>query len=391
MKGIKREAGHGSFRGRRLVAVLGAVMMLLAIGTLGCGGGNSGVAPFAGVWVANNSVPPTALHFPGTDFHIGGTLPFPPTPRLTSALVSPQDTLFDSNNNLWVVDGGNAAGVGSAIFRFLFNQVISLNTTSNPAPNFVIKAITGGTTFVFPQFAAFDAAGDLWVSDSGANAIFKFSTGQLSTGAGFSGTPAAVFINPAVPPNIFNGPLGIAFDASGNLWVENNGGVTIVEIAAGVVNAAAGTSTPPLATVLTTNVPPPGGLPNINNPWGILFDANNNMWITNEQLSVSACSGSVVEFTQAAISGGGAITPTANVVITQTAVGGTSSLCDPNGITMNKAGDIVVANAAGNTLAQYTASQITASGNLTPHTFVVGLATLLRGPAGLTYGPLTLN
>jgi hypothetical protein len=37
----------------------------------------------------------------------------------------------------------------------------------------------------------------------------------------------------------------------------------------------------------------------------------------------------------------------ANVVITQTAVGGTSSLCDPNGITMNKAGNIVVANAGG--------------------------------------------
>ncbi len=337
-------------------------MMLLAIGTLGCGGGNSGVAPFAGTWVANNSVPPNALHFPGADFVLGGTFPFPPTPRLTSPFVSPQDTLFDANNNLWVVDGGNMAGVGSAVFRFLFNQVISLNTTPNPPPNFVIKALTGAPTFAFPQFAAFDAAGDLWVSDSLTNpiapgemgAIFKFNAPHL-TGAGFSGTPDAVFTNPAVGPGIFNGPLGIAFDASGNLWVENNGGVTIVEIAAADVNAAAGTSTPPLATVLTTNVPPPGGLPNINNPWGILFDGNGNMWITNEQLSVSACSGSVVEFTKAAISGGGPITPTANVVITQSAIAGTSSLCDPNGITMNKNGNIVVANAGGNTLAEYKA------------------------------------
>jgi hypothetical protein len=394
----KRAKGAG-FRGRGLVAALGGAMLLLAIGAVGCGGGNSGVAPFAGVWVAN-SMAANALHFPGADFILSGALAFPPTPKLTSPFVSPQDTLFDNNNNLWVVDGGTpATGKGEAVFRFLFNQVISLNTTPNPAPNFVITTLAGAVKFVFPQFAAFDSAGDLWVSDSGANpiapgkvgAIFKFSTAQLGTGAGFSGTPAAVFTNPLVGTGIFNGPLGIAFDASGNLWVENNGGTTVVEIAAADVGAAAGVSTPPLATVLNTNIPAPGGLPNINNPWGILFDAGGNMWITNEQLNVSACSGSVVEFTKAAIGGGGNITPPANVVITQTAVGGTSSLCDPNGITMNKAGNIVVANAAGQSLAEYTASQITSSGNPTPHTFIVGAATLLNGPAGLTFGPLTLK
>jgi hypothetical protein len=95
-----------------VVTALGAVMMLLAIGTMGCGGGNSGVTPFAGVWVANNSAPPTALHFPGADIVLAGTFGFPPTPRLTSALVAPQDTLFDSNNNLWIVNGGNGAGAG---------------------------------------------------------------------------------------------------------------------------------------------------------------------------------------------------------------------------------------------------------------------------------------
>ncbi len=390
MRGTKREAGHGSFRVSGVVTAVGAVMMLLAIGTLGCGGGNSGVAPFAGTWVAN-SMGPNALHFPGADFVLGGTFPYPPTPRLTSPFASPQDTLFDSNNNLWVVDGGNMAGVRSAVYRFLFNQVISLNTTPNPPPNFVIKALTGAPTFLFPQFAAFDAAGDLWVSDSAANAIFEFNTGQIGTGAGFSGTPHAVFVNPGALLIPFNGPLGIAFDASGNLWVENNGGTTIVEIAAAVVNAAVGVSTPAIATTLTNTVPLPGGLDTINNPWGIVFDANGNMWITNEQLSVSTCSGSVVEFTKAAITGGPVIMPAANVVITQSAVAGTSSLCDPNGITMNKAGNIVVANAGGNTLAEYTASQITSSGNPTPHTFVVGLATLLTGPAGLTYGPLSLK
>lgn len=149
----KRQAGHDCFRVSGVVTALGAVMMLLAIGTMGCGGANSGVKPFAGVWVANNSVLPTTLHFPGAHIVLAGTFGFP---RLTGALVAPQDTLFDSNNNLWIVNGGNGAGAGSAVYRFLFNQVISLNTTSNPAPNFVLKALPGPVTFQFPQFAAFD-------------------------------------------------------------------------------------------------------------------------------------------------------------------------------------------------------------------------------------------
>jgi DNA-binding beta-propeller fold protein YncE len=315
VRGNKREAGRGSSRVSGLVAAMGAVMMLAAIGTLGCGGGggNSGVAPFAGVWVANSGAP-AALHFPGTDLNFGGTFPFPPIPRLNSALfVSPQDTLFDSNNNLWVVDGGanDGKGTGAAVFRFLFNQVISLNTNSAPAPNFIIKALlpVGGTTFVFPQFAAFDAACDLWVSDSGANVIFKFSTAQLSSASGVGLTPAAILTNTAPPAaQAFKGPLGIAFDGAGNLWVDNNGGTTIVEIAAAVLNAAAGTTQVLAQTVLNSDG---GAIPSINNPWGILFDSSGNLWITNEQLTAptGAPDGTVVKFTAASIAGGGIITP----------------------------------------------------------------------------------
>ena len=396
MRGNKREAGHGSFRVSGLVTVAGAVMMLLAIGTMGCGGGgNSGVAPFAGVWVANSMVPTDALHFPGTDFVIAGAFPFPPIPRLTSPFVAPQDTLFRPGNNFWVVDGGNGRGFGAAVSRFLFNQVASLNTTPAPAPNLILKALVGPVNFQFPQFAAFDAAGNLWVSDSAANAIFKFSRAQLLLASGIGLTPAAVLTNGRVGPQAFSAPLGIAFDSAGNLWVANNFAgplvvSNIVEISQTALSVAAGV-TPVLPRTVLNSRPVPGGLPSIANPWGILFDSSGNMWFTNEQLAVSGCSGTVVKFAAGSFTGLGSVSPAPAVVIGQTAVGGSSSLCDPNGITMNRAGNIVVANAAGNSLAEYTASQITSSGNPTPHTFVVGLATLLNGPAGLTYGPVSLK
>jgi hypothetical protein len=79
------------------------------------------------------------------------------------------------------------------------------------------------------------------------------------------------------------------------------------------------------------------------------------------------------------------------VTISATEVGATASLDDPNGISMDKAGNITVANAANNTLAEFTSPQITSSGSPTPHAFVIGGATLLDVPTGLTYGPLVLK
>jgi hypothetical protein len=373
-----------------LVVGMRAIMVLLSAAFIGCGGGNSGVAPLAGVWVANSGAAggvPRAQHYSGANLQFTGTLSIPPLPVLNTPFVAPQDTLFDSGNNLWVVDGGNGTGTGAAVYKFLFNQVISLNTTSNPPPSFVVKALLGPITFKFPQFATFDSAGSLWISDSGANAIFKFSKAQLLLPSGAGLTPAAVLVNGAVPA--FNAPLGIAFDGAGNLWVVNNGTTTIVEISAAQLAAAGGVTPATATTSLLSSLV--GGLATINNPWGILFDGSGNMWFTNEQVSVSACSGSVVEFASGSFTGPGPVTPAPKVVITQTAVGGTQSLCDPNGITMNKNGNVVVANAAGNSLAEYFASQITSTGNPTPHTFVAGAATLLNAPTGLTYGPVSLK
>src|SRR5260370_26202581 len=167
--------------------------------------------------------------------------------------------------------------------------------------------------------------------------------GQLSSAAGFGWPPAAVLSNTGPPvAQAFNGPLGIAFDASGNLWVLNNNASalvpsTIVAISAAQLGAAAGVTGVTASTVLNSTVVP-GGLPTINNPWGIVFDISGNMWITNEQLSIGACSGSVVEFTKGAISGGGLLAPPADMGVNQTPVGGGAHPRDPHRIPADKKG-----------------------------------------------------
>src|SRR5260370_730284 len=91
---------------------------------------------------------------------------------------------------------------------------------------------------------------------------------------------SAVFPAVVISSAAFNGPLGIAFDSAGNLWVANNGGVpgangamsasgtTIVEF------MAAHLSTPPATGMLTPYLMPALGLSDdghkpINGPWAL--------------------------------------------------------------------------------------------------------------------------
>ncbi len=352
------------FRGKALPISVGAVMAVIAAIAIGCGGSSSSfIVPFAGVWVANGGGA-DALHFSGAELHLSGNVNINPKQKLnTATLVSPQDTLFDSGLGMWLVDGGlgDGKGTGAALDHYTSVQLASLNTTSNPVPAIVIKS----ASFNFPQFAAFDADKNLWVSDSMNNVIFEFSAAQATTVSVVPIVPVATITNAS-----FNGPLGIAFDADDNLWIDNNGGTTVVEVASAVLKAAVGVTPVTLNTALLSQTI--GGLMTINNPWGILFDSEGNLWISNEQLSVSKCAGSVVEFLASQISGSGTITPTPNVVLTPTAVAGTFSLCDPNGITMSKQNNLVVANAAGDSLSRYSSGQITASGSPTPALFIFG-------------------
>jgi hypothetical protein len=214
----------------------GAVALGLLV--VGCGGDSSShpstFIPVPkqknGLWVANSGGP-NVLEFltvqtpagtrsnaskTGTEAVINNA---PELINASGAFDSPQDTLFDSAENLWVVDGA-----GQGVFEFTNVQLQNLGTTNNPAPAFAITNVTGVPGFVAPQFAVFDAAGDLYVEDTGANLIDAFTAAQLTSGSGAGLAPACVFSSTDF------GPLGAVFDSSGNLFVAQNGGTTIVRI-----------------------------------------------------------------------------------------------------------------------------------------------------------------
>ena len=125
----------------------------------------------------------------------------------------------------------------------------------------VVKITPAGTVSMFGPNTdstglAFDAAGDLFVA-SAQNSIYKISagstTGTVFTSGGSLSTPFALAINPAgtllyvanadgnsilsfplaggagttFATTGLNVPIGLAFDASGNLYVGNRGTGTI--------------------------------------------------------------------------------------------------------------------------------------------------------------------
>ena len=95
-------------------------------------------------------------------------------------------------------------------------------------------------SFYFPMGLAVDSSGNVYVADEANNLIRKITpTGVVST---FAGSGSRGSTNGTGTEASFNGPIGIALDSSGNVYVSDNGNHLIRKItSAGVVSTLAGT------------------------------------------------------------------------------------------------------------------------------------------------------
>ncbi len=228
---------------------------------------------------------------------------------LTGPTHSGEGIAFDGSGTMWVTDyAGYIYGYRAA----------DLASSGTPTPAVTIDA----TAFsAVPYNLAFDGSGDLWVSLYGVSKVVMYSPSQLATGGAV--TPAVVIDSTA--GGSLAGPGGLAFDASGALWVGNYDNSTIVEFTAAQL-AASGTPSP-VVTLSSVSA-------SISSPNDVAFDSNGNLWVSNDGAP------SVVEFTPSQLTATGSPVPAATI--------GSASLgTDPDGLAFDASGALWVADANG--------------------------------------------
>ncbi|MDP2138281.1 MAG: SMP-30/gluconolactonase/LRE family protein, partial [Candidatus Didemnitutus sp.] len=300
-----------------------------------------------------------------------------------------------------------------------FRAVIT-NTTHTTTSNPVALTVTGGETalFQYPGSIAMDSAGNLYVADSFSNTIRKItSAGAVSTLAGSTGMAGSQ--NGTGDAARFNQPGGVAVDAAGNVYVADTGNATIRKITpTGVVTTLAGTAD------VRGNSDGVGSAASFGSPSGIAIDSAGNLYVadafnatirkitstgTVSTLAGSATlrgtadgAGAAARFnypngvavdaagtiyvadtynaTIRKITSAGVVTTLAGLAGVSGADNGTGIMAlfnQPNGLTVDTSGNVYVADTGSSTI-----RRITPAGVVTTHAGVPGIAGLENGPGG---------
>ncbi len=179
---------------------------------------------------------------------------------------------FDPGGNLWVT-GATTADPGVAQY-----PAPSFGSSGSLLPDLTLDSpvFSGGSPGA--KVLAFDSSDNLWVSVVWSGKVVKFNANQLTT----SGSKM-----PVVEQSGFNAPAGIAFDAAGNLWVASNGDDTVARIDAAHLGTS-GTGADLTITAVSAGVV----ASTLAAPLGIAFDGSGNLWVDYEgviaQLPASA-------------------------------------------------------------------------------------------------------
>ncbi len=165
------------------------------------------------LWLTNRLIRNLVSYSPA-QLAVGGALT-PNTSITSTSFESPRDIAFDASANLWIVENQNQ----TILAYKAATLAAALGHSGQVNPDIIISSPSFGD----PRAIAFDGSGDLWLTDA-TGKLLEFDAADL----GMSGTPTPKVIITATPVLTLDGialsldfPEGAAFDPAGNLWVAN--------------------------------------------------------------------------------------------------------------------------------------------------------------------------
>jgi sugar lactone lactonase YvrE len=202
-----------------------------------------------------------------------------------STLNGPNQVTVDGPGNLYVADTNNNRvlqfknPVSTGMSATIALGQPDLTTVTSPGPS-----SPSATTLDAPTDVASDPNGNIWVADFENDRVVKFAA-PLSSGMSATVALGQIDLASAACAATATGlctPVGVAFDASANIWVADTGNNRVVRFPAGSATGAAATIALGQPD-LTSNAANNGGLSasTLNAPDAVMADADGNVWVAD--------------------------------------------------------------------------------------------------------------
>ena len=151
-------------------------------------------------------------------------------PAIDAELNGARALAVDGSGNLYIADGNRVRKVSNGVITTVAgNGSGGFSGDSGPATSAQMFDATG---------VAVDFAGNLYIADSGNNRIRKVSNGVITTVAGTGTTGVSGGNGPATNAEL-GGPMGVAVDSSGNLYICDTRNKRLVEVSNGTITTVA--------------------------------------------------------------------------------------------------------------------------------------------------------
>jgi len=254
----------------------------------------------------------------------------------------PQGVAVDASGNIYVADSENGS-----IRKVTSSGVVT--TIAGDGTFGYADGIGTAAKFYGPRGIAIDNKDNLYIADTDNNLIRKITpSGVVTTLAGKEGI--AGFANGTGQEALFDTPIGISVDPSGNIYVADTGNNQIRKVTpSGVVTTLSGSTS---AGYMDGDV----SVALFNLPFGVTVDASGNVYVADSQNNViRKISTSGVVSTLAGNTSFGFADGT----------GTATKFSFPDGITLDNSGNLYVADRGNNRIRKITPSGVvtTLAGN----------------------------